>query len=440
MTLRILGIGESCDLGEMYVRLTAAGHEVRVFVEHVDAHDVFGGMLSRTDRWQRELPWIRQAGRQGVIVFESALKGDLQDNLRRDGFQVIGGSAYGDRLESEREFGQQALRDLGLKTARSHRFTETGSAIDFVRANPARYVLKYNGADSARTRNYVGEMDDGADIIALLGIRRDREAGNAPSDFVLMEHLRGVEVGVGAFFNGEHFLRPACLDWEHKRFFPGDLGELTGEMGTIVTYRGADTIFAATLARMADQLRAGGYCGYINLNLIANGEGLWPLEFTSRFGYPGYAICAALHLEGWDSIFLKMLGRTARTIDTRAGYAAGIVLTVPPFPYSHGYAQLSKGLPVCFRDSMTSSQRDRLHLCEVASVQQQLVTSGTTGCIGVATGAGDSIEAARQDALALAGQVVVPNLRYRKDIGQRLIESDFSTLTTLGYLPASLRP
>jgi phosphoribosylamine--glycine ligase len=135
-----------------------------------------------------------------------------------------------------------------------------------------------------------------------------------------------------------------------------------------------------------------------------------------------------------------MLGRTARTIDTRAGYAAGIVLTVPPFPYSHGYAQLSKGLPVCFRDSMTSSQRDRLHLCEVASVQQQLVTSGTTGCIGVATGAGDSIEAARHDALALAGQVVVPNLRYRMDIGQRLIESDFSTLCTLGYLSASLRP
>jgi phosphoribosylamine--glycine ligase len=419
----------------MYFRLAAAGHEVRVFVENDEAHDVFGDMLSRVDDWRPELPWIREAGSRGVIVFESALRGGLQDSLRGDGFRVIGGSAYGDRLEADREFGQQELRELGMSTARSHRFTETGSAIEFVRANPARYVLKYNGASADRTRNFVGEMDDGTDIIALLGLRHRLPDGNASLGFVLMEHLRGVEVGVGAFFNGEDFLRPACIDWEHKRLFPGDLGELTGEMGTIVSYRGAEAIFDATLGRMAAKLQASGYCGYINLNLIANKRGLWPLEFTSRFGYPGYAVCEALHLESWDSLFLKMLGRTARAIDTRSGFAAGIVLTVPPFPYRHGYAELSKGLPVCLPVTMTSRQRAHLHLCEVAMVGRQLVASGTTGCIAVATGVGDSIDAAHREAIALARQVVVPNLRYRHDIGQRLIDTDLSILREQGYFP-----
>ena len=227
---------------------------------------------------------------------------------------------------------------------------------------------------------------------------------------------------------------PACLDWEHKRLFPGDLGELTGEMGTIVTYRGAERIFDATLARMVDRLRESGYCGYINLNLIANEQGLWPLEFTSRFGYPGYAICEALHNEPWDAIFRKMLRGESLELQTAAGFAAGVVLTVPPFPYSHGYAELSKGAPISFRASLTQADRDCLHLAEVALRDAQLVTSGATGYVGVATGTGNSVEQARDSAYELARKVVVPNLRYRVDIGERVARHDLSRLQTLGYL------
>jgi len=180
-----------------------------------------------------------------------------------------------------------------------------------------------------------------------------------------MQYLHGVEVGVGAYFNGDAFLAPACIDFEHKRFFPGDLGELTGEMGTIVSYRGAEKIFNASLARVAPLLRESGYCGYINLNMMANDDGLWPLEFTSRFGYPG-AICEALHQETWDAIFLRMLRPGRLDITTRPGFAAGVVLTVPPFPYAQGYKELSQGGPICFQPGMTPADRATLHFAEVA--------------------------------------------------------------------------
>jgi phosphoribosylamine--glycine ligase len=354
--------------------------------------------------------------------------------LRRDGYQVIGGSSFGDRLEDDRAFGQETLRALGLSIAPSHHFTDFTTAIEFVRASQRRYVFKSNGADSLRTRNYVGEMEDGTDMIALLSLQRAQWVGYAKPDFVLMEHLTGVEVGVGAYFNGETFLKPVCLDWEHKHFFPGELGELTGEMGTIVTYRGAERIFDATLGLMAAQLRDSGYCGYINLNLIANAQGLWPLEFTSRFGYPGFAICEALHNETWDAIFRKMLNGSDLEIDTRAGFAAGVVLTVPPFPYPYGYEELSKGAPISFRHTMTDDDHAALHLAEVALVNSQLVTSGMTGYVGVATGAGNTVEEARDKAYSIAGKIVVPNLRYRTDIGECVIKHDLAQLKTLGYL------
>ncbi|MDP3829596.1 MAG: phosphoribosylamine--glycine ligase, partial [Polaromonas sp.] len=293
--MRFLGIGDYNDLGAMYYGLAQRGHEMRVSVANPSYSDVYGGMLDFTDDWQAELGWLREAGEDGIALFESATQGQTQDTLRRDGFRVVGGSAFGDRLEADRAFGQQVLQGFGLRLAAIHGFTAYAPALDFLQRQGGRYVLKFNGADSPRSRNYIGELDDASDMLALLTTYAAHPATCEPPDFVLMEFVQGVEMGIGAYFNGREFLSPACIDFEHKRFFPGELGELTGEMGTIVSYRGSEKLFAASLAKMAPLLREGGYCGYINLNMIVNEQGLWPLEFTSRFGYPGFAICEALH-------------------------------------------------------------------------------------------------------------------------------------------------
>ena len=129
-----------------------------------------------------------------------------------------------------------------------------------------------------------------------------------------------------------------------------------------------------------------------------------------------------------------MLRADCLELGTAAGFAAGVVLTVPPFPYTHGYAELSKGAPISFHKSMTSADHDHLHLAEVALQGAQLVTSGLIGYVGVATGTGNSVEQARDSAYALARKVVVPNLRYRVDIGERVAKHDLARLKALGYL------
>jgi phosphoribosylamine--glycine ligase len=433
--MRFLGIGDTVDLGDMYLRLQSAGHEVRVHAADAEAHDVMRGMLRFTDDWRRELDWIRAAGMDGTVLFETASLGEVQDELRRDGFNVIGGSGLGDRLENDREYGQSVLRNIGLRTAKSRQFTDFDDAIGFVEKTRGRYVFKLNGSEWSSTRGYVGAMENGEDILAVLRAnQRTWPAGDPPS-FVLMDYIAGVEVGVGAFFNGERFLSPANLDWEHKRFFPGDVGELTGEMGTVVTYRGAERMFNETLARIAPLLSESGYCGYINLNTIVNEDGIWPLEFTCRFGYPGFPILDSLHRCGWDRIFRALAHRNGESFPTHDGYSVGVVITVPPFPYAHGYDTLGKRRPICFAEDLDEADLQSLHYGEVDMRNGQLVTAGMIGYIVVVTGVADSIEAARERAYARVRKVIIPNCRYRNDIGVRLIERDLGEMRRLGMIP-----
>jgi phosphoribosylamine--glycine ligase len=277
-------------------------------------------------------------------------------------------------------------------------------------------------------------MGNGDDMVAVLSMARDKWIADSDPSFVLMDYLSGVEVGVGAFFNGRQFLRPANLDWEHKKFFPGDIGELTGEMGTVVTYRGAERMFDATLGRLAPVLRESGYCGYINLNTIVNEDGIWPLEFTCRFGYPGFPILDSLHNESWGSIFAAIAAGERSAIHTHTGYSVGVVLTVPPFPYSEGYEDSGKGMPICFRDSLDDEDRDSLHYCEVTLNNGQLVTAGMIGYILVVTGIGETVDEARRKTYSRVDKVVIPNCRYRNDIGLRFINQDHAMMQHLGLL------
>jgi phosphoribosylamine--glycine ligase len=435
-SMRILGVGESCDLGDMYLRLSAEGHELRVFARATEEHGTMRGMLTHVSDYRAELDWVRAAGDEGLIVFETAEHGSEQDALRRDGFYVIGGSAFGDRLENERAFGQAALSAAGLRAIPTHEFSDFEQAIAFVKQRPRRYVFKLNGSSASSWRNFVGQSEDGRDLVALLGTQRARlqKVGLSRASFVLVDYVAGVETGIGAYFDGESFLTPACLDWEHKRFFPGDIGELTGEMGTLVTYRDSERLFSQTLAKLAPQLREGGYVGYINLNTIINEQGVWPLELTCRFGYPGYAILDALQCDGWASLFRTLRARGGH-FRTRSGYAVGVVLTVPPYPYRYGYADISRGLPIVLSDALSGEEREQLHFAEVDAQDGQLLTSGVIGYTMVATGVGESVHLAQQRAYALAEQVFVPNLRYRNDIGNQFRDTGQAALRAWGYLP-----
>src|ERR1700712_1126079 len=164
--MRFLGIGDTCDLGALYMRLLSEGHEVKVFVANPLAQGTMAGLVEHTSSWENEIDWIKATGEEGIILFENVAhtRGELQDRLRREGFHVIGGSAYGDRLENDRAFAQRVLGGIGLQTADIVEFNDVGSAIKFIDNHPARYVLKFNGPNLSSYDSYVGRLLEGANV------------------------------------------------------------------------------------------------------------------------------------------------------------------------------------------------------------------------------------------------------------------------------------
>ena len=422
--MRVLGIGSKIELGDLYMSVLREGHDVRVYAGDPSYAGCFQGLLPRTQDWRAELEWV---GTDGLILFERVGVGPQQDALRKQGYRVIGGSALGDRLEYDRGFGQATLREAGLQTAPAHDFPTAPDAAAWLEANPGRTVLKYH--NNARA-TFVGDHREGRDV--LFQLRRGPQG-----TVLLMPRLEGVEVGVGAYFDGQHFLRPACIDFEHKRFFVGEMGEMTGEMGTLVAYPEHNRIFEATLARLEPVFAAAGHVGYVNLNMIANEDGLWPLEFTCRFGNPGFAILSPLQTAGWGDLFARMLaGRSGGghpTFPASPDWSLGIVLTVPPFPAEKPDADPADDPPLFFHRDPAPGELPHYHLSDIRLEGTQMFARRRTGYAMVVTGTGSTIEAARDAATLRARNVCAPDLRWRTDIGDRYLQGEGDRLRRLGW-------
>jgi phosphoribosylamine--glycine ligase len=257
---------------------------------------------------------------------------------------------------------------------------------------------------------------------------------------IRQQALEGVEIGVGAYFDGREFLRPACIDFEHKRFFPGEMGEMTGEMGTLASFEHSERLFDATLGRAAPLLARAGHVGYVNLNLIVNEEGTWPLEFTCRFGNPGFAVLAALQRDGWGDLLARMVEGGAGRFATLPGWSVAIVLTVPPFPAERPGSPPEDDAPVFFLREPEGGEAAHYHYVDMRREGGQFLGHRRSGHLMIVTGTGQDVPAAQRAARKRARNVVAPELRWRADIGDRFLDGDAARLRRLGWLPAALDP
>jgi len=405
--------------------LQQEGNDVKFFIQSATEKDVGDGFVEKVDSWEDQIDWA------DVIVFDDIGFGKTAEKLRAEGKKVVGGSVYTDRLENEREFGQQELAKAGVSVLPNWNFSDFEEAIKFVQGNPGRYVIKPSGkAQNEKELLFVGQEEDGNDVINVLAHYK-KNWSNKIKIFQIQQFSSGVEVAVGAFFNGKDFVKPVNVNFEHKRLFPGNIGPSTGEMGTLMMWTGKSRIFELTLEKMKPALATSGYVGYIDINSIANGTGIYPLEFTSRFGYPTISI----HMEGISSKWGKFLYSLAKgedvSLNTKKGFQVGVVVAVPPFPFNDDrtFRKFSEDATILFK----AQNLEGIHLGEVKMEGSDWRIAGRSGYSLVVTGSGSTTEEARTLAYKRVANIMIPNMFYRTDIGSGW-GKDSDLLLSYGYL------
>jgi phosphoribosylamine--glycine ligase len=292
-------------------------------------------------------------------------------------------------------------------------------------------VLKPSGrAQNEKELLFVGEEDDGRDIVEMLE-RYKHKWSRKIKVFQLQKYIEGVEVAVGAFFNGTDFVMPLNVNFEHKRLFPGGLGPETGEMGTTVFFANQSPIFNATLLKMKAKLTTSGYVGYIDINCIVNSHGIYPLEFTSRFGYPHISVLMEGMISNWGTFLRDISKKEKPAVRIKNAFIIGFVIAVPPFPFEdfNAFKKYSQDATVIFKNG----KRDGVHLGDVKLVHGDWHLAGSYGYALVVTAAGKTMENARETALKRIKNIMIPNMFYRTDIGETWLE-DNEKLRRWGYI------
>jgi phosphoribosylamine--glycine ligase len=413
-------------IGDIAWQVSKEGHEVRYYIKDQKEADIGDGFVAKSENPEKDAEWA------DIIVFDDTLgQGEKAHALRAQGKRVIGGSAYSDRLEDDRSFGQEELKKAGVNIIPYKEFDSFDEAMEHVIKNPDRYVIKPSGeAQNVKRRLFVGEEEDGQDVIRMLDAYK-RAFSDEIKVFQLQRRVTGVEVAVGAFFNGKQFIYPVNINFEHKKLFPGNLGPPTGEMGTSMFWSPPNQLFSQTLLKMESKLAEEGYVGYIDVNCIVNGNGIYPLEFTSRFGYPTISIQQAGMTTPIGQFFWDLANGSDPRLRVKSGFQIGVRIVVPPFPFDDNetFESFSRNAAIVFK----KPPNDEYHIEDVKQVNGQWVVAGTSGVILIVVGLGQTMKQAQSQVYSRIKNVMIPNMYYRTDIGDRWDE-DSDRLHNWGIL------
>ena len=120
------------------------------------------------------------------------------------------------------------------------------------------------------------------------------------------------------------------------------------------------------------------------------------------------------------------------SLKTKSGFQVGVRIAVPPYPFDDEktFNNYSKDSVIIFKEGYN---REGVHIEDVRLLNDEWLVAGSAGVVLVVCGCGPTMKQAQQQAYNRITNIMIPNMYYRKDIGDRWFE-DSDKLHSWGYL------
>jgi phosphoribosylamine---glycine ligase len=352
-----------------------------------------------------------------VVGPELPLAKGIVDYLQAQQIPVFGPPQAGARIESSKSWAKEMMLHAGVPTAKSETFTDATAAKAYIQKQGAPIVVKADGLAAGK-----GVIVAQTTTEAIQAIEQLFSQG---FDLVVVEEfLLGQELSVLAITDGVTItsLLPAQ---DHKRIGDGDTGANTGGMGAyapapIGTPELMKQVQTEVLEPMLRTFQQEGidYRGilYAGLMITPAGE-IQVLEFNCRFGDPEtQAILPLLATPLMDLMTACVEQRLADLLPIEWSKAVATCVVVAAGGYPGDY---QKGQPI----SIGSPTPDNSIIFQAGTTLKdgQLVTDG--GRVLGVTAIGANFLESIDRAYAAVGTVQFEGMYYRRDIGQRALNT-----------------
>lgn len=430
------GEGRGLDLA---LRALDANHEVRFWLPPFPTgkpRSYGQGMIEKVIEWRPSMDWAELI----VLTWNADHVSELAEYFGK-GYPIFGCNPKAAELEADRALGQKVLEEAGVKTIPYKIVSSAEEAIALVVKTGQGYAMKPWGGEADKAMTCVCTSADDA----IFTILRWKKEGKFKGQLMMQECVSGVEVGISGFFGPSGWSRALEESFEHKKFLNDDLGENTGEMGTVIRHVLYSKLFKDVLEPVGDYLHKVNYVGDCSVNCIVDSDGRpLPLEFTMRLGWPDFCIRQAL-IESDPVEWMLDLINGKDSLSVSPEIAVGVCMVHGDFPRGSDARPKDpidtwSGYPI---KGITSDNYPSLHFQQVLDDKTDMLVGGkvvptlmtmTAGNYPlVVTGTGRTVASARISAYMQAQDVRWPsNVMYRTDIGKRL-ENDLPILQEHGF-------